>query len=159
MNIKKAIPSIIFFVGLFSHTNAQDYKALSQKVLLRNIKDKKFEYNNDSSSAVVTYLGSVTTIKGKKHKFITIKSTWGINKHTSGYIWIYDSNNRYLGRYVLGDANDLPLYISNGGLIFSNQNKNCSTAIKKKINFANGIPRKIFIPACEEYGDIYEFSE
>jgi hypothetical protein len=158
MIIKKQILYIILFLFLFTRVCGQDYESLCKKALLMNLKGKKYAYASDTNSVHVTYLGIVNTIKHKQYKIVSIKNVWGINKHTNAYIWIYNSNNKYVGRYVLGDARDLPIYIKRGSLIFSNKDKNCNTTIQKKISFVFGIPQKIFIPACDLNGDIYEFN-
>lgn len=137
----------------------QDYNKLCKRVLLVNKAGKQYSYASDTNSTYITYLGKIVTCKNKQYKIISIKNVWGTNKHTDGYIWIYDAYNKYVGRYVLGDARDLPFKLENNLLFFSNKNKDCEIVVQKKINFRFGIPEKVFVPACGEYGDVYEFSK
>ncbi|MFZ1798700.1 MAG: hypothetical protein WAU24_02460 [Chitinophagaceae bacterium] len=156
----KKILFILFSVCIVSTALAQDsYATLSMKVLLKNKKDKQYAWENDSNSTYITYLGKINTDTGKQYKIIIIKNVWGPNKHTYGSIWVYDTSNSYIGRFVLGDAYDLPIKIKKNKLIFSNKGKGCAKLIYAKIDFHQGIPKNIFIPACEGMGDIYQFSK
>lgn len=137
----------------------QDYNKLCKRALLINKANKQYSYASKTDSIYITYLGEIATITNKQYKIISIKNVWGTNKHTNGYIWIYDAYNKYVGRYVLGDARDLPVRLKNNLLFFSNKNKDCKIEVQTKINFRLGLPQKVFIPACGEYGDVYEFSK
>lgn len=97
--------------------------------------------------------------KKKIYKILSIKNVWGSNTHTNGYIWIYNEKNKYIGRYVLGDAQDLPIKLEDNRLLFSNKGKGCRKIINSMVNFYYGIPKRIQLPVCDGMGDIYEFTE
>lgn len=131
---------------------------MCKKVLQSGKIGHRYSLVSDTTATYVTFLGSVFN-KEKEFKIITIRNVWGMNSHTNGYIWVYDTRNRYLGRYVLGDARDLPIKLVHNQLFFSNKDKGCDKIINSKINLRFGLPGKIFIPACNGMGDIYEFTE
>lgn len=159
MITKRKTLYIILCLFVLTKTFGQDYKMLCRKALIRNVKNKEYAYSTGTCSAYITYLGYIVTAKDKLYKIISVKSIWGVNQHTNGTVGIYDKLNKYIGKYILGDARDLPIKVKNKPLIFSNQKKECNVTFRKKINFTYGIPQKIFIPACEQFGDIYEFTE
>ena len=95
----------------------QDYDSLCKKSLIINNVGKPNVYESNDNSTYITFLGKVFTNKKMEYKIISIKNIWGINRHTNGNIWVYDIYNKYVGRYVLGDARDLPIKLEKNKLI------------------------------------------
>lgn len=160
MIISNRILYILILAFIVVKANAQDYDYLCKRTLLFNKTNKQYHYKSkDGVDIFINNLGMFNTNRNKKYKVLTLRSVWGPNKHTNGYIWIYGINDKYIGKYVLGDARDLPLKLKNSYLIFSNKDKDCDSVLYKEIDFRFGIPKEIFIPACGKYGDIYQFTQ
>lgn len=116
-----------------------------------NVSTKKDEQNQ----IMVKYLGVVKTKNKIIYKVITWARIWGVNNHTTGVIVLFDKNNKYFGKYVLGDMADLPDKIVCNHMVFTNKNRtNCNKSIVTKISF-NNIPQDLFIKCDSDSGDFY----
>ena len=137
-----------------------DYDKASGKVLLENLPNKTYRFRGivASINSYYTYLGSVHC-GSRILKLINTKTIWGPNKHNYASILIFNAKNKYIGRYHLGDARDLPVKLLNGAMLFSNKNKDCTTPVYKRISLKHGLPRTIFVPACNDMGDLYYFGD
>lgn len=152
----------VFFNHLcFSQTGDK----LIQTVLKKNEKNKTFSFDSSNKKRAdeyykiyITYLGNIKT-NDSVRKIVTAKTEFGTNRHTSGSIFIYDTRNKYLGKYNLGDGLDLPGKIEKDQILFFNTNKKeCDPTLVTKIDFSKEIPQKIFLKCKGEYGDVYSFS-
>jgi hypothetical protein len=158
MTIKKYIFTLILFSSTTIVSEGQTYNQSCKNVLHFKRKGIVYSFNTKDTKYSVKLLGSL--IAGNtKYYILTIKSSWGKNQHTNGYIWVYNTEQQYVGRYILGDALDLPYKIVKNKLLFSNKGKGCKKNHYSEINFNYGLPQKIFILACGEMGDIYEFTK
>lgn len=109
----------------------------------------------------VKFIGQVRTKTHINYKVLLSARIWGKNYHTTGVIFLYDTSNKYVGKYVLGDMFDLPSKIENNKLIFMNEVKNsdCDSNIITEISFDDGIPSKIFLKCKGEYyRGVYSFT-
>lgn len=156
MIINKKIFSFLIICFLILRVEGQDYDRLCKKALQINNAGKRHVYKYDDNSICITYLGKILTNKKIGYKLVSLKNSGGINSHTNGYLWVYDIYNKFVGRYVLGDARDLPIKLEKNKLTFTNENKDCKVLVKKEISFYYGLPKQIFIPACGAYGDFYQ---
>ena len=115
-------------------------------VLLKNKIDKPYSFvTNEHDKVILKYLGTVKTKTERCFKIITEKFIWGPNHHTSGRISIFNSENRYVGEYHLGDAFQLPTKLKHSNLIFRNtQQEDCDKTILTIISLKKGLPKKIY---------------
>jgi hypothetical protein len=149
--------------GLFLPVCGQENELL--EVLKKNEPSKEFFFDHStkkdgSDKVCVKYLGAVKNSMNGAFKVVTWSRVWGKNRHTSGSIYIYDKQNKYLGKYILGSKQDLPIKISECYLVFSNKSKvDCDEIIETKINFCNNLPKELFIKCKGESGDIYSLSK
>jgi hypothetical protein len=154
---------VVFLVSLiYLKLNCQDLK---KSVLIKNQINKEFFFDSTNTSIgqnllYITYLGVIKDNSEEKFKIVIWRRIWGVNSHTNGIIYIYDTNNNYLGKYMLGAASDLPNRIRNNKLFFKNtSNQNCKKSITTKISFSNGIPAQIFLRCKGKNGDVYVFEK
>ncbi|MGH2644842.1 MAG: hypothetical protein ACRDE2_12890 [Chitinophagaceae bacterium] len=138
-------------------------RSMELKVLIKNQIGKDFSFNmannkNEKNLLQLKYLGLLETDNHSMYKVLTWTRIWGSNFHTTGVILIFDENNKYIGKYILGGKNDLPYKIQKNNLVFSNKNKcNCDPSIITRVNFRKGIPSIIFLKCKGEKGDLYSF--
>jgi len=143
-------------------------RKMELKVLSQGKTDKIFCFdlnvdNENRNIVQIRYLGQVQTNTHDIYKILTWERVWGHNFHTTGVITLFDLNNRYAGKYILGDGNDLPDEVEENSLIFTNRNKrNCDKSIVTKISF-DSISKDIFLKCTKEKdgtysGDIYSFT-
>ena len=144
--------------------------AFSQKerninVLKANKIGKVFYFNLSSKQnalrkVFICYLGNIKVLNHENFKILTWKSVWGANHNTSGIVYIYDRGNKFIGKYNLGSALDLPARIEGNLLVFTNKLKDdCDFKLISKIDFSNGPPKEIFIKCKDVHGDVYSFSK
>jgi hypothetical protein len=160
--IKKNSLLVICLFAFFQGNAQIDYSKLCKQVLLFNKKDKEYHFksNTEDSETFIKFYGSFKTKSNKVYKAISIKNIWGPNSHTNGYIWIYNTKNQYVGRYVLGDAYDLPVKLKNNSFHFTGLGSVSDNSINKKVNFGMGIPYSLKVPASNGFlSGIYPFSE
>ncbi len=138
-------------------------RKMELKVLHSNCIGRSLRFNasgnkGDKNVIQLKYLGSVQTKDNVIYKIVTWARIWGTNFHTTGVIELFDVNNKYIGKYVLGNIYDLPSKIEKNNLIFINKLKSgCEKNLVTKINFETGIPQSIFLKCRGEEGDIYSF--
>lgn len=134
------------------------------RVLKKNKVGKVYSFDSSSrkdgfDKIYIAYLGCIKTSKGEGIKILSWSRIWGVNRHTSGVIYIYDSTNKYIGKYNLGSSGDLPSKIENTSLVFINKNKiGCDSTLVTKIDFSKGVPEEIFLKCKGSSGDIYSLS-
>lgn len=158
--------SILIFLCLFGfHLTGKSQDSITTrkielKVLTKMSIGETFPFNvstkkDERNQIMVKYLGVVKTKNKTIYKVITWARIWGANNHTTGVIVLFDKNNKYFGKYVLGDMADLPDKIASNYLVFTNKNKsNCNKSIVTKISF-NNIPQDLFIKCDRDRGDFY----
>jgi hypothetical protein len=152
--------AIVICLGITCYPQPSD---IVMTVLEKNQVNKAFFFDSSSkkdglNNISITYLGTVNT-NNKEFKIVTWKKIWGPNQHTIGVVYVYDINNKYVGKYPLGSGFDLPKRIENNNLIFTNQDKSdCDINLTTTINFSKELPSKIFLKCKGEQGDIYSFS-
>ncbi|MGF7231141.1 hypothetical protein [Arachidicoccus sp.] len=123
------------------------------KIFCFNVSKKKDEKN----VVQLKYIGRVHTNTHISYKILTWARVSGKNYHTTGVIELFDTNNNYVGKYVLGDMSDLPEKIEGNNLIFANKNKeNCDKSLVTKVSF-DSIPKNIFIKCEGDEGDVYSY--
>lgn len=158
--MKTKITILIFFLSYIAFSQVDDSKS-RLKVLRKNIIGKEFTFGKWSekggTETNLTYLGSVTTKKGKVFKIMNSVWIWGMSGRATNRILIYNEKNQYLGNYYLTTSSDLPTKLKNGYLIFTNTDKDCDAKIVTRINFTNGIPKSFYRKCNQEYGDFYSF--
>ena len=160
---------LIFFfllsitLDVFGQDSATTRK-MELNVLSRNKLGKIFSFNvskykDERNIVQLRYVGNLETKAHIIYKILTWARIWGPNYHTTGVILLYDINNVFVGKYLLGDMTDLPSKVERNNLIFFNKEKiNCDSTIVTKIDFSKGIPNEIFLKCKGEFGDIYTFS-
>jgi len=119
----------------------------------------KIGLNDEVEEYRITYLGDIQTRNGKVLKFINNIIYSGENedsKRASATVDIYDNMDQYMGSYQVGPDVSLPSDIEGSSLVFAYNNEDCHQ--KTVIDFADSIPRKIFIKCKGESGDIYSFT-
>jgi len=152
----------LFFIFLMMFQISFCQERIISEILKKNKTGKSyfFDYSskkNGYNKVIVNYLGDIKTNKNML-KILIWESIWGKNRHNNGIIYIYDSNNHYLGKYYLGSGSDLPSRIENSFLIFENKKKpDCDTKLITKIDFIKGIPKEIFLKCNGDSGDFYSF--
>lgn len=155
---------LLFFSLLFLISSNIFGQEITKKVLLKNQVGKVYCFDSSSkenglNKIFIRYIGKVKTNIGVEYKILTWSRVWGPNQHTTGIIYLFDTSNKYIGKYVLGDAFDLPEKIAGNNLIFANKHKeNCNTKLITSIDFNNGIPKDIFLKCKDSSGDVYTFS-
>lgn len=157
----KSLKYCFLFVLLFlarSHSFGQGQLLVS--VLKSNRLCKVYSFDsstkrNGYNKIFVTYLGEIKAAK-EVIKVVCWSRVWGINRHTTGIVYLYDKANKYIGNYTLGSSSDLPDKIENCNLIFTNKRKSdCDSTLITKVNFTVGMPKEIFLKCKGESGDIY----
>jgi hypothetical protein len=160
---KMLMRHIIVIFGIFygNLTFGQvDENLIRQKVLKNNVVDSVFVFGKwtekKGDEAHIKYLGQVHADNGESYKVMTSILLWGLAKHATNRILIYNAKNQYLGNYYVYDIDDLPARLENGILIFKNKAE-CDKSIKTRIDLKHGIPKQIFIRCNGENGDLYNF--
>lgn len=153
------LPVLLIFLFLCFIRSYSQYSLLSM-VLKKNQVGKVFSFDSSSKEngfdkTYIKYLGDVKSLK-----FLTYSHIWGKNKHTTGILFIYDSDNKFLGKYNLGGSGDLPKRIEGSYLLFINGGgSTCSRGLSTKIDFSKGLLDEIFIKCKGSSGDIYTLSK
>ncbi len=93
----------------------------------------------------LTYLGKVTTSKGRTYRVMNSIWIWGLSRRGTTRILIFDSRERYVGNYYLGNTADVPSSLKNGVLYFSNiNNDQCDRNVMTRVSLRGGLPKNIF---------------
>jgi len=157
--------SILFLALFFAFTVKGQVKGneLRQQVLEKDLIDSLFIFGKWTESGQtethLKYLGTVTTKDRRVFKIMNSCWFWGLARHATSRILIFNDKNQYLGNYKLGMTYDLPDKLENGELIFTNMdNEECDKELITKVDFANGLPKEFFIKCKGKFGDIYSFS-
>ncbi|MDN3692621.1 hypothetical protein QWZ06_10195 [Chryseobacterium tructae] len=104
----------------------------------------------------VKYLGNIITSKHDTLKIVNSQNLFGLSeqsKRGNGSVYIYDTQNKLIGIYFLGDYWGVPSKIEGQDLVFSYKNDFCNQTTK--ISLKDSIPKQIFIKCTKEGGDIY----
>lgn len=159
--MKRKIFTIVLFIlslQLFGQVAENDNQ---KRILKKAIISRVFVFGKWSegggTETHLKYLGKVKTINGQTYKVMTSIYFWGLSRHATSNILIYNNRNDYIGTYNVYTIDDLPTKLENGILIFKN-NKECDKNIKNKIDLKNGIPRQFFKKCQGENGDLYNFT-
>lgn len=157
--------NILFLALLFAFSvkGQVNDKELRQQVLEKDLIDSLFVFGKWTESGQIEthlkYLGTVSTTDGRVYKIMNSCSFWGLSRHATSRILIFNDKNQYLGNYKLGMTYDLPDKLENGELVFTNwENENCDKELITKVDFAKGLPKEFFIKCKGKFGDIYNFS-
>jgi hypothetical protein len=160
--IKEALMCLILVATFtLNYVAALAQQDIKLKVLLSGQKGRIFCYDsstkiNGTNKIFIEYLGKIHNKDHNEFKILTWSRVWGPNEHTTGSIYIYNIQNKFIGKYVLGDRWDLPMKIKKNSLIFIKQGRGCNTVTR--IDFSEEIPKQIFIKCKGEYGDVYSLS-
>lgn len=151
------------FLLIIIHVSALGQQDIRLEALKRGQPGKTSCYDSSTNAnglnkIFIRYLGSKKSDNGNEFKVLTWSRVWGPDKHTTGVIYVYNKKNIYVGRYILGDAWDLPNKVEKNSLIFNKKKKGCDPGAVTRIDFSEGHPKEIFLKCKGEYGDIYSFS-
>ncbi|ACU60651.1 hypothetical protein [Chitinophaga pinensis] len=154
-----------FLIGAFMQvflTACSQNADYPKQVVEKGEVGKQVEYeikgDPDRTRYRMTYMGSIKTKSDTTLKFLNlINITGGFDSrkaHYTGAVLLYDQHNNYLGDYAVPDTLSLPVKIEGTSLVFPGQ-QDCNAITK--IDFANQIPKEIFIKCVGESGDFYPF--
>ncbi|RYU92089.1 hypothetical protein EWM62_01210 [Mucilaginibacter terrigena] len=154
--------SCIFLFCLSAAAQVNDNK-IRLSVLKKGIVGHTFVFGkwttDGNTETHLKYLGSVTTTKGKTYKLLTSIWYWGLSHRATSRILIYSASNRYIGEYNVGSVYDLPDKLTNGNLLFHNDdNPNCDKYTSTAITLTGGLPKHIFIKCKRDEGDLYDLT-
>lgn len=156
----KAFNIIVFLLSLSFQSYGQVKDIQAVRVLRLNHIGKDYKYNNtDKTVTHLKYLGIVHTNNDTTYKILTSVWLWGVSHRATSRILIYSDRNKYLGNYPLTTVNDLPSYIENNMLVFTNKPGDCDTNQVTRIDFTNGLPKDFFRKCKGESGDVYTFEK
>ena len=157
-------PVLLIFLFLCFIRSYSQYSLLSM-VLKKNQVGKEFSFDSSSKEngfdkTYIKYLGDIKCTPVKSLKFLTYSHIWGKNKHTTGILFVFGSDNKFLGKYHLGGSGDLPKRIEGPYLLFTNGDKStCRRGLSTKIDFSKGLLDEIFIKCKRSSGDTYTLSK
>lgn len=156
----KALLSLyLLFFSLYSFSQLNESQKWQYVLKLNKVDSTctfgKWTQENEGETRL-TYLGSVTTIKGKTFKIMTSVWIWGYSHRATSRILIFNEKNQYVGNYYMTMISDLPNKLENGYLIFTNKDNNdCDKKPITKINFNYGLPKEFYLKC----NDTFEFSQ
>lgn len=104
----------------------------------------------------IKYLGNIITSKHDTLRIVNSQNLFGLSKESkkgNGSVYIYDTQNKLIGIYFLGDYWGVPSKIEGQNLVFSYKNDFCNQTTR--ISLGDSIPKQIFIQCTKEGGDIY----
>lgn len=136
---------------------------IRQKVLHAGIIDSEFifgKWNEKGGTETrLKYLGQVATKSGKSFKVMNSIWLWGLSCRATSRILIFDYQNRYVGEYFVGMTYDLPNKLSDGKLLFKNNERgDCDKKLVTVVDLKTGLPKQFFLKCKGDFGDIYSFS-
>ena len=91
------------------------------------------------------YIGTIKTASNS-FKILNVINYTGIlkdSRRANAKIFIYEKNNKLLGKYALGSIDDLPEKINSQESLIFNPPKPCD--LETSISFKNGPPKELFI--------------
>lgn len=165
MSSNKYIKSLLLILLLFCFIGSYSQYNLLSLVLSKKQVGKEFLFDSSSkengfNKTFIRYLGDVKCTSGKSLKFLNYSHVWGKNRHTTGVLFVYGADNKFLGKYHLGSSSDLPKRIEGIYLLFTNQSKiSCNRNLITKIDFSNGLRDEIFLKCKGSSGDVYSLSK
>ncbi|MEY4039037.1 MAG: hypothetical protein RIR67_1349 [Bacteroidota bacterium] len=161
---KKLIQQIIILLGFLyclPLIGQENNSLIRLKVLKANTIDSLYIFgkltDNGGEETHLKYLGQFKATNGQTYKVMTSIYFWGLSKHATSNILIYNKTNEYIGNYNVWVFDDLPVRLENGILIFKNKEE-CDKIIANNIDLKNGIPKQIFLKCQGENGDLYNFT-
>jgi hypothetical protein len=84
---------------------------------------------------------------------------WGLSHRATSRILVFNKYNHYVGNYYVSSVYDIPDKLTNGKLIFKNDdNPDCDKSIATIVDLNLGIPKQFFLKCKGEHGDLYSFS-
>ncbi len=162
------ILGLVFLSSFFSIQDSEE-KQLEKselKALKENTIGKKYIYDFTHKKACnkseIKYLGIARDNNNKQFKILTsffVFSTSEDMCHGTSCIKIYDIKNQYIGEYYVGDYENLPDYLKNNKLLYSENSKGCNLRKTRVIDLSKGLPKEFFIRCTKKGGDIYSFSK
>ncbi len=125
------------------------------KSYIYNLTNKK-----DCNKTSIKYLGIIETKNGKQYKVLSSFFVFSAAStcHGTSNIKIYDTKNKYVGKYNVGMPYELPSKITENKFVCWTNSKNCDLRKGLSINFEKGLPKKFFLPCSKDGGDEYRFS-
>jgi hypothetical protein len=151
---------LLFIIVSFKALGQTKEQDLRLSVLKKNSIGRDFVFNTEDNSTIhLRYLGVLRSKKGLCYKVMNSIWLWGQAHRATSRILIFNQRNKYLGNYPLTVIDDIPSFIKNNELVFTNKSKNtgCDIKLTTRVNFNNGIPNKLFRKCRGESGDIYAF--
>ena len=137
-------------------------RAKRLKVLEEAIIGKKYVFGKwnveGGEETHLVYLGEIKSGE-RKLKVLTSIWYWGLSKRATNRVLIYNSDNQYLGQYILGNTCEIPKRLENGHLVFSHDEcSECDKSNELKLNLNNILPKKFFWECKNGLGDLFYFS-
>ena len=161
MNLKITFALLLFIIPFETFGQTQEQN-LRLQVLKSNTVGRKFIFKTEDQSAThLIYLGWLSSKKGVHYKIINSVWLWGHAHRATARILVFDRCNKYLGNYPLTIINDLPSFIKDNKLVFTNSRSNstCDPKLTTFVDFSQGIPDKFFRKCSGGSGDIYTFNK
>ena len=163
MSNRKFILFFIIFFIIVSKSFAQiRNESLCQIVLKKQLVNKEFKYSKHTKEygKEELYINLIGCIGNKKNKiyFITYTSVFGRANHAKSFVYLFNSNFKYIGNYSGFDIDELPYKVEKSKLFFTNKDTLC-TALNKvfTIDFDNEIPHKITIKCNSDIVKLFYF--
>jgi hypothetical protein len=160
---KRLILSVFIIFNCFSVVAQINDNKIRLSVLKKGITNHTFIFGKwtkeGNTETHLKYLGSVTTVKGKTYKIMTSVWYWGLSHRATSNILVFNKDNVYVGNYSLTMTYDIPDKLTNGKLIFKNDdNPDCDKSVVTVIDLIQEIPKQFFLKCKGDYGDLYSFS-
>ncbi|MGE8301785.1 hypothetical protein [Sphingobacterium paramultivorum] len=129
------------------------------KVLSLDKKDKVISFNNSNKEYgkvfdYLKYLGTLVSSDAASYKVITLTTIWGNNHHTINYLYIYSSDNDFVGKYKYLLKDELPIKIEDNKLVYFQRDEygQLDRRAYAYVTFLEG-PPKIICPGCDSLDD------
>lgn len=138
-------------------------EACRQVALAENIPGQSYAITHKQKDVYdldITYLGSVKTNGDTLIKFVSMVRQFGLYKDSpraNAHVFLYNNHNKPLGYYYVGGADDVPDRVAGKSLVFAYTYGECSRATA--INFADSIPREIFVACNEKGGNVWKLMQ
>ena len=113
---------------------------------------------NNYDRTELTYLGRITTEKGRVLKILILRWYWGLSPRATNRILVFNRKNQYMGSYLVTLTTDLPDRIEKNALVFENKTReSCDPVIVNRISLYKGLPKCFFLGCKDKMGDVYCF--